>query len=184
MSESAQIMETELATVTVLPSSGMVTLRGDFADPAFAAIVTETVGMAPPTQRQIIHSDAISIGWMSPDELLILCPYEQADSLVAALSSALQTQFALVVNVSDARAMFAVEGSFAREVLAKLAPVDLAPVAFQTGELRRTRMAQVAAAFWMESVDSFRVICFRSVAQYLNDILTKSARAGSIVQHF
>ena len=184
MSNLVNTLGVDLAIVTALPPQGMITLRGDFVDADLAAIVADTTDTELPEPRKIVLSGSVGLGWMSPDELLILCPHADADNLVSALSSALTGHHALAVNVSDARAVFTVQGPHAREVIAKLAPVDLAPVAFQPGELRRTRLAQVAAAFWMDSSDGFRIVCFRSVAQYVSDILTKSARAGGIVDHF
>ena len=90
----------------------------------------------------------------------------------------------LCVDVSDARALFDLSGPHAREVLAKLVPVDLAPDHFTQGMFRRTRMAQVPAAFWLHDTDSFRIICFRSQAQYVFDLLTVAAQKGSAVDVF
>ncbi len=72
--------------------------------------------------------------------------------------------------------MFRVEGAKAAQVLAKLAPVDLAALA--PGELRRTRLAQVAGAFWADDA-GYTLVCFRSVAAYVMGLLTHSAMPGS-----
>ena len=45
-------------------------------------------------------------------------------------------------------------------------------------ELRRTRAAQVAAAFWKDG-DGYTLVCFRSVASYVMGLLTHSAMPGS-----
>jgi hypothetical protein len=71
----------------------------------------------------------------------------------------------------------------AREALAKLCPVDLAPGVFEAGEMRRTRLAQVPAAFWWEE-DGFTLVCFRSVAQYAFDVLKGAADGAARVGHF
>ena len=84
----------------------------------------------------------------------------------------------------NARAMVRLSGKGAREVLAKLSPVDLAPGSFGPGDFRRTRVAQVAAAFWMEADESFRIVCFRSVAEYLFGVLKVAAQPGSEVGYF
>jgi len=140
-----------IAEVHELPPQGMITLRGG------------------------------GVAWMSPDELLLLCPYAQVPDRLAVLQSALASDHALAVNVSDARAMFAVSGPQARDVLAKLAPVDLSPAAFTPGMIRRTRLAQVAAAFWMVDEQTFHIVCFRSVGQYVFDLLKAAAQPGSEV---
>jgi sarcosine oxidase subunit gamma len=101
------------------------------------------------------------------------------------VTAKLGTTHALAVNVSDARAMFRVSGgAAAREVLAKLCPVDMSPGVFKSGMFRRTRMAQVATAFWMDDNEDIYIICFRSVAQYVFDLLKTAAQPGSKVDVF
>lgn len=164
---------------------GMVTLRGDLADPAFAKAVKSVTGLAPPDRRQITDGDdGTSLAWMSPDELLLFCKAEAAPERAAALAGALTGLHALAIDVSDARAVFHVEGAAAREVMAKLTPADVAPGAFGPGEMRRTRLGQVPAAFRMTSATTFEVIAFRSVAVYVFDLLSNAAKPGSEVGHF
>jgi sarcosine oxidase subunit gamma len=108
-----------------------------------------------------------------------LCPYAEVSDRLDALSDKLGATHALAVNVSDARAVFRVSGPAAREVLDKLCPVDLSPEVFKPGMFRRTRMAQVAAAFWMDDDESLRIICFRSAAEYVFGLLKAAAAPGS-----
>ena len=100
------------------------------------------------------------------------------------MDKALQGIHALAVDVSDARAMLHVSGDAAREVMAKLAPVDLGSDAFQPGQFRRTRLAQIPAAFWMQDAQTFHIICFRSQGKYLFDLLNIAAAPGSKVGYF
>jgi len=88
------------------------------------------------------------------------------------------------VDVSDARAVFDLSGPRARDVLAKLCPVDLSQDTFTVGMFRRTRMAQVPAAFWLRGPETFRIVCFRSQAQYVFDLLKVAAQPGSAVEFF
>jgi len=91
---------------------------------------------------------------------------------MTAIDQALAGQHYLAVDVSDARAVFDIAGQGA-QVLAKLSPIDfdkLGPT-----ELRRTRAAQVAVAIWATGADSYRLICFRSVADYVMGLLRHSA---------
>ncbi len=102
------------------------------------------------------------------------------------LQAALSGTHHLAENVSDARALIALSGPDARvrEVLAKLAPVDLHPAHFKPGDIRRTRLAQVAGAFWMAEAGQANVICFRSVAQYVFDLLSAAADPAASVDYF
>ncbi len=159
---------------------GMVTLRGDLYGSRVLAAVRKTTGLKVPGPRRIETIGLISVGWMSPDELLIVGPYARTAATVAALETALAGDHALIADVSDARVMFRLEGPAAREVLSKLTPADLAPGKFEPGELRRTRLAQVPAAFWMDET-GFTIVAFRSVAQYVFDVLKLSATPGGEV---
>lgn len=163
---------------------GMITLRGDLAARGVRAAVKSAVGVDVPGQHQISLKGDSGACWMSPDELLLLCSYEDAAARTAALGTALAGQHHLAVNVSDARAMFRLIGPEAREVLAKLCPVDLTPGMFEPGTIRRTRMAQVPAAFWMEDAGTFRIVCFRSAARYVFGLLKTAARPGTAVGVF
>lgn len=160
---------------------GMITLRGDLSSPAVAKAVTSVTGAKVPSQRCIDTGKTGAVAWMSPDELLLLCPYADVAQAVGNAQAALDGAHALVTDVSDARAIFEVSGPYARDVLAKLAPVDLAKGRFEPGEMRRTRLAQVAAALWMPTEDTVRVICFRSVAVYAFDVLTFAAKSGPVL---
>ncbi len=184
MSDAVSALQGRMATgeVTVREAGlrGMITLRGDLADPALQAVCTEITGQAFPAQGKISAEGEAGLCWMSPDELLVLVPYTQVTQAVAQIDAALKGQHYLAQDVSDARALILVEGEFAREVLAKVAPVDLHPAHFSTGDFRRSRLAQVPAAFWMPDSDTFSVICFRSVAEYAFDVLVASAKAGRV----
>jgi len=79
--------------------------------------------------------------------------------------------------------MFRLDEARAREVIAKLCPVDMGADAFAPGDFRRTRMAQIAAAVWMPSEEAAQIICFRSVAEYTFNLLKDAAEPGGEVGH-
>lgn len=170
-----------LVTVREMGLQGMVTLRADLS--AAADSVKQVTGADMPGTRGISGGEAMTVAWMSPDELMILCDYGAAEKVVADLSQALAGQHHLAVNVSDARTMFALEGEAGalRDVLAKITPADLSREALAPGEMRRTRLQQVAGAIWFESETEAGVICFRSLAQYVFDLLAISAKEGGAV---
>ena len=170
-----------LVQVRELGLRGMITLRGDLASVAVKNAATGVAGVDMPGPRQCHCVGARGLAWMSPDELLVMVPHAEAPEAEATMQSALAGAHALVVNVSDARAMFALQGPGVRDVLAKLAPVDLMPEAFGPHAFRRTRLAQVAAAFWMPDPETVHIVCFRSVAQYMFDLLKTAAAPGSAV---
>jgi len=173
-----------IASVEETGLQGMITLRGDLSARAVKSAAAKASGVKMPGQNTASISGTTGLCWMSPDELLILCPYGEVTTRLTTLTDKLGSTHALAVNVSDARAVFRVHGPGAREVMAKLAPVDLSPSAFQPGMFRRTRLAQTPAAFWMDDDQTFRIICFRSVAAYVFGLLKTAAIPGSGVGYF
>lgn len=162
---------------------GMITLRGDLGSRKLKSVCTGLTGVDFPGQGQANCVGEQGLAWMSPDEVLVMVGHDKVPDALEKIAKALKGQHHLAVDVSDARAVIFVEGSFAREVIGKLAPVDLCPSVLKPGDFRRTRLGQVAAAFWMRDEDTFEVICFRSVAHYAFDLLAASAKAGP-VGHF
>lgn len=155
---------------------GMISLRAKPDVKVLAKAIKAAVGTNLPAQRRIEIAGDKACGWMSPDEYLLILPYGETGAAMAAIAKAMGDAHHLAAVVSDARAVFRVEGEKAHEVLAKLSPVDFATL--EPNELRRSRAAQVAAALWQ--VDGgYTVVCFRSVAAYMIGLLTHSALPGS-----
>ena len=154
----------------------MISLRASPEVPGLAEAIRAVTGTAVPDQRRIEVAGDCAAGWMSPDEYLLILSHGATGAAMGRLAEVLKGQHHLAVVVSDARAVFRIEGDKADQVIRKLCPVDMDTLA--PGELRRTRAAQVAAAFWRQG-DGFTLVCFRSVAAYVMGILSHSAMKGS-----
>jgi len=161
-------------TVTPLALPGMFTLKADLADARVQAAVHAACGQAMPA-RFGVALDAGGHGalWMAPDELLILVP--DATATVATLEAALTGVPHLAADVSDVRVGFRLTGPGARAVMARLTPADLSAPGFGPGQVRRTRLAQVACAVWMPSDAELEVAVFRSVGTYAFALLRGAA---------
>jgi len=168
---------TGFVTVAEAGLRGMITVRGDLGARRMAAAVKAATGTAVPPPRRIVTKDDRAAAWMSPDELMIFVPYADAPRAAATLSASLAGEHALVADVSDARATFTITGPKADQVLRKLSPADLDALA--EGEIRRTRIAQVAGAFWRSGPEQFTLITFRSVAGYVMALLETASRSGT-----
>jgi sarcosine oxidase subunit gamma len=160
------------ATVREIGPLGMITLRGKGLKGLDKA-VKAAVGTKVPAQRRIEVAGTNACAWMSPDEYLLILPYDKVTKAMADIGKALTGQHHLCVDVSDARAVFRIEGPEAVEVLRKLVPVDLDRL--DAGEMRRSRAAQVACALWRDDA-GFTLVAFRSVARYVFDLLANAAR--------
>lgn len=169
-----------LVTIDEVGPLGQVTLRGDFGAQPFRDAVTDTVGAEFPAPRFATWTSDRAALWMSPDELLLLLPYAQVAGTVRRLTDRLSGEHALVADVSDARAQFRLSGDAVREVLAKLSPADLSSGALPVGEVRRTKLGQVAAGLWVRSDSEVQVFCFRSVAGYAFEALKTAAEGGRV----
>jgi len=101
----------------------MITLRAKGLKSLEKAIKAVT-GTKVPAQRRIEVNGDRACGWMSPDEYLLILPYAEVGQALASLAKSLAADHHLAVDVSDARAVFRVEGERAAEVLSRLAPVD------------------------------------------------------------
>jgi sarcosine oxidase subunit gamma len=156
----------------------MIALRGQLTAPEVAAAVQAATGQPVPGQRRILMADGRGAAWMAPDELLLFTPPEEVVTALADAQTALETAFATLADVSDARAAFVIMGLRADEVLMKLAPVDIA--CLPVGEIRRSRAAQTAVAFW-RSEGGFTLLCARSVAGYMSTLLATAAAPGGAV---
>lgn len=171
-------------SVSEAPRTGMISLRGDLSDTALREVCGAVTGAAFPASRGASLDGSHGVLWMAPDEVLLLVAPDSVPDSLDRIGTALSDRHHLAVDVTDARALISVDGLGVRDVLAKLTPADVSPGNFGPGELRRTRFAQVAAAFWMPTEDSARVICFRSVATYVFDLLCNAAAPGGEVGYY
>ena len=105
-------------TVSEDATMGMLMLRGDLSSKPFITVLKKSVSTDLPSACHITHDEQMSVGWMSPDELLILTPYDQVAVLQAGLQKALGKKHFLLADVSDARVSFTLAGEKVREVIA------------------------------------------------------------------
>lgn len=145
----------------------MVTLRAK----ADAAGLAAALGAIPPV-RGIVASGERRIAWMSPDEYLILTTPGDVPQVLGHIAETMGNAHHLAVDVSGARAVFHLAGPAADAALSRLCPVDFARL--PPGEIRRTRLAQVACALWREG-DGITVVTFRSVASYAFEVMRMAA---------
>ena len=160
---------------------GMLTLRGDLKAAKIRKAVKDATDQTMPKQTQVAVDGMTGAAWMSPDEALVLLPHAELAQGMDTMHKALKGAHALLVDVSDARCMFELKGAAVREVLAKLAPVDTTPAALKIGHIRRTRLAQVAGAFWLVDDETAHIVAFRSVTDYVAELLGDAISAGSQV---
>ena len=174
---------TGLVDITEQPPRGMITLKGDLASTKLKNVATGLAGVDFPGPLEGNCVGERGLLWMAPDELLLLAPYAEVQKDLGVIERTLKGTHHLAADVSDARSLFVIEGAEWRDVLAKLTPVDLHPDRCPPGRFRRTRIAQAPAAFWLRDSVSVELICFRSVAQYVYDVLCEAAKSDARVDY-
>ena len=97
-------------TVAELPPRGMIALRGDHADPAFKNVATGVTGLDFPARGQAVFVEDRALCWMSPDELLLMLPYDAVDGALGVIAEGLGDAHHLAADVSDARSLFRLTG--------------------------------------------------------------------------
>ena len=90
---------------------GMISLRAKADVKALPKAIKAAVGTGVPATRRIEIEGERACGWMSPDEYLLVMPYGAVAGALEAIAKAMGGAHHLAVDVSDARAVFRVEGA-------------------------------------------------------------------------
>jgi sarcosine oxidase subunit gamma len=137
--------DTESARVAEVDPGGLILLRGRSVDAQFRAAAESVLGMPLPSgpQRPSRGADRV-VFWTAPDAFLLRSPGRDASVLLAALQERLAGADAVVLDVSDARAIVSVSGPAAADVLAQGTGVDLDDDRFESGSAALTLFAGLA----------------------------------------
>jgi sarcosine oxidase subunit gamma len=176
--------DSDQVKIIKLAAFGMITFKTSLSIEKVKAEIKSITGCQVPQPTQINSKKDFSVGWMSPDELAILVDTHLVESTIEALSRKLKNIHHLCVDVSDSRVAFQIVGNGWREVLAKGTPADISPRSFKTGDLRRSRIGNLAAAFWTVEINSVNLMCYRSVESFMCDWLENASRENSIPRFF
>lgn len=179
--EEPVLVDAPLIAIEETGLRGMITLRGNLSSEALQAAVDEAVGLKTPARLSVVADGEARAVWMSPDELLLFCRYDQADAAIARIGEQMNGAHHMALNVSDARAVIRLTGSRVGEVLAKGAPCDCSDHGFPVGTARRTHLAGLAVAFWRLEPDIWEIVALRSYAHHLKRWLETASAPKSEV---
>lgn len=197
MPESAVALSSPLATVLgarqrVLRIDGrdcvvreialqqMVVVRGDAADPAFAAAVLKSTGLHLPLRANGASIDpARQLLWLGPDEWVLKTRDGQGAQIASGLREALQGLHSAVVEVGDGFTTLALQGPGAADLLARGCPLDLHPRMFPQGALAQSHIAKAnVTLLCLQAGTHYEVTVRRSFAGYLFDWLCAASGEG------
>jgi heterotetrameric sarcosine oxidase gamma subunit len=136
--------------------------------PDFEARLAAVVGALPEKVQQAQASGAYTLFRIGPAQFWIVGP--ETDEV----ASRLQGQCA-VTPLSSSRTRIALEGAPAREVLARLIPVDLHPSVFTPGTVALTGIHHTPVTVHCTGDNSFDIYAMRTFALNVWDAVTDAA---------
>jgi len=159
------------ARMSERPPRAQLAVRGDSGDKAFVAAFKAGLGFSPPlAANTVVTHDGLAVFWLGPSEWLLVgeVPGEQ-------LAAALADRHHALVDVSDSRIAIGLSGPRARDVLAKLCPLDLAAPALAPGRCAGTILARGHMLLHVLAEDSYDIHVHRSFADYAWRMLEDAA---------
>ncbi|HET6619719.1 MAG TPA: sarcosine oxidase subunit gamma family protein [Dongiaceae bacterium] len=156
----------------------IVNIRGTASDPAFSSAVQTATGLALPSAANAVSNGGVwQILWLGPNEWWITGPDGEADSLVEALRANFAGQHATACDVSESRAIIALKGPKARDVLMRGVSLDLHPREFRVGQCAQTGVSRANALLHLvDDGPTFEVYVLKSFSDYLWRWLEKVAQ--------
>jgi heterotetrameric sarcosine oxidase gamma subunit len=134
-------------------------------------ILGEFLGVSPPERPNgVANQGQQRILWLGPDRWLIVRPAEN-ENLASELVARLPSEAAAVVESGAGRCVFIVSGPRARDVLAKLLPLDLSAAQFPVGSCAQSAMAHIGVLVCVEGEDVFEIFVYRGFGRYFWEIL-------------
>lgn len=137
---------------------------------AVSAALSEAVGAGLPGPGEVLTGRGARLLWCGPGQALVL-------------GAAVAPGGAALVDQSDGWAVARIAGGDARQVLARLTPLDVRPSVLFEGRTARTLLGHMTAQVTPAGADAFEVMVFRSVAgTFVHDLRRAmdfvSGRAG------
>jgi len=148
-----------------LPLLGHLVIRGNAEDVAFTSGIEVALGMPLPGALQSELNDDLSIRWISPDEWLLICPFEKSFEVELALRNSLKGHYS-VVNGSGGQTVIRLAGVNAANVLKKSVHYDFHISKFPVGKVITTVMAKTQAVIHRVATDEWELVIRRSFADY------------------
>lgn len=154
----------------VEPVTGLLMLRArDQAANLSKALQTQC-GVTLPGRLQSLSSEHYSARWMSPDNWLLSCPFDEVSEVEKSLRSAVGGHVA-VVDVSGGYTLITLSGIDALNVLKKCTAYDVHPRNFPVGKVVNTTFAKAQTTLRAMHIEdgqgAYEVIVRRSFSDYL-----------------
>jgi len=160
------LLPVSIGTVTLTEvDAGPITLIAPFAgqQKTVSDVLKAAIGVGFPAPNRTLGTKARSI-WCGKGQAMVMgvkCP---------------DVTQAACVDHSDAWAIVRVDGADARDILARLTPIDLRVTTFKRGHTARTLIGHMTGSITRLGAQSFEVMVMRSMAGTLVHELTQAAK--------
>lgn len=147
----------------------IVNVRGTASDPAFSSAVQIAAGIALPSAANTVSTGGDrQILWLGPNEWWVTGPDGESDAFVEGLRTAFAGQHAAACDVSESRAILALKGPQARDVLMRGVSLDLHPRAFRVGQCAQTGLSRCNVMLHLvDDAPTFEIYVLKSFSDYL-----------------
>ena len=162
----------------------VIIVKAGFAKRSTRQLIESVIDLKYPSVGGITLGRKTSLGWMSSDECGVITKTQNVASLIKKIEIKIKRESFLCLDMSDSRYCFELSGKGWREILAKGSPVDVSDGKLKLGVLRRTRIGNLAVAFWMTDDKTVRLICMRSVSDFMREWLKTAVDPSGSISHF
>jgi len=132
------------------------------AERAASAVGTAIGVPAPSARNGVATASDSAVLWIGPGRWLVVEP--ESRDLASLLHHHCPGDVAAITDLGHARTALRVEGSKARDLLAKLCTLDLDPAAFPPGTCAQTQFGQIGVLLYCRVHDGFDVFVPRGFA--------------------
>ncbi len=156
-------------TMSEVGHRAIVNIRGTSSDPAFVGAVKSATGVDLPARANTVAGNGErQILWLGPNEWWVTARDGEADSLLGALRDAFGGQHATACDVSESRAILALKGPKARDVLMRGVSLDLHPRVFAAGQCAQTGLSRCNVLLHLvDDTPRFEIYVLKSFSDYL-----------------
>lgn len=144
-----------LSEVSAGPITAILPYRGQ--ETAMSKALKAAHGLAFPEANSVTSTQDARCIWAGLDQAL----------LIGVAPDAALGAHAALVDQSDAWAIVQISGPGSDQVLARLVPIDLRPIAFGTGQTARTLVGHMSASITRVGEQVLEIMVFRSMAKTL-----------------
>jgi sarcosine oxidase, subunit gamma len=130
----------------------------------------------PLEPNRVAMMRTVRVLWLGPDEWLVTAPEGAVPELSARIDYAVAERRSAVTDLSASRAIIAIAGPRARDLLQKGCGLDLHPRAFAPGHCAQTLFARLPVIIdQLSAAPAYRLYVRRSSARWLCDWLIDAA---------